>query len=49
VLRGSVASGRRRGRAVAELELTSATGDDAQVRESEIRWVSELQGVMAVL
>jgi hypothetical protein len=43
--RGSVASGRRRGQAAAELELTGTTGDDARVRESEIRWVSELQGV----
>jgi hypothetical protein len=32
-----------------ELELTSAAGDDAQVRESEIRWASELQGVTVVL
>jgi hypothetical protein len=34
---------------VAELELTGAVGDDARVRESEIGWVSELQGVAVVL
>jgi hypothetical protein len=32
-----------------ELELAGAAGDDARVRESEIGWVSELQGVTAVL
>jgi hypothetical protein len=32
-----------------ELELAGAVGDDARVRESEIGWVSELQGVAAVL
>jgi hypothetical protein len=34
---------------VVELELAGAAGDDARVRESEIGWVSELQGVMVVL
>jgi hypothetical protein len=34
---------------VAELELAGVVEDDARVRESEIGWVSELQGVMAVL
>jgi hypothetical protein len=48
-LSGGVASGRRRGRAAAELELADAVGDDAWVRESEIGWVSELQGVATVL
>jgi hypothetical protein len=48
-LRGSAAASRRRGRAAAELELAGAAGDDAQVQESEIGWVSELQGVAAVL
>jgi hypothetical protein len=48
-LRGSVASGRWRGRAAAELELAGAVGNDARVRESEIGWVSELQGVAAML
>jgi hypothetical protein len=33
----------------AELELAGAVGDDARVRESEIGWVSELQGVTTVL
>jgi hypothetical protein len=33
---------------VVELELAGAMGDDARVRESEIGWVSELQGVAAV-
>jgi hypothetical protein len=32
-----------------ELELAGAVGDDAWVRESEIGWISELQGVVAVL
>jgi hypothetical protein len=32
-----------------ELKLTGATGDDARMRESEIGWVSELQGVAVVL
>jgi hypothetical protein len=32
-----------------ELELTGAAGDDARMREREIGWVSELQGVTAVL
>jgi hypothetical protein len=32
-----------------ELELTGAAGNDARVRDSEIGWVSELQGVAAVL
>jgi hypothetical protein len=48
-LRGSVAECRRRGRAAAKLELTDAVGDDTWVRESEIGWVSELQGVATVL
>jgi hypothetical protein len=34
---------------VVELKLAGAVGDDARVRESEIGWVSELQGVTAVL
>jgi hypothetical protein len=34
---------------VAELELAGAMGDDARVRESEIGWVGELQGVTVVL
>jgi hypothetical protein len=38
---------RRRGRAAAELELASAAG--TTLGESEIGWVSELQGVAAVL
>jgi hypothetical protein len=39
----------RRGRAAAELELAGAARDDARVRESEIGWTSEMQGVTAVL
>jgi hypothetical protein len=34
---------------VAELELAGTVGDDARVQESEIGWVSELQGVTVVL
>jgi hypothetical protein len=34
---------------VAELKLAGAVGDDARVWESKIGWVSELQGVAAVL
>jgi hypothetical protein len=48
-LRGSVASGRRRGRAAAELELAGAAGNDARVQENEVGWVSELQAVVVVL
>jgi hypothetical protein len=48
-LRGGVAPGRQRGRTAAELELAGVMGDDARVRESEIGWFSELQGVAAVL
>jgi hypothetical protein len=48
-LRGGVASGRRRGRAAAELELTGAAGGDARMREREIGWVGELHGVAVVL
>jgi hypothetical protein len=44
-----MASGRRRGRAVVEFELTSAAGDDTRMREREIGWVGELQGVAVVL
>jgi hypothetical protein len=33
----------------AELELAGAVGDNARVRKNEIGWVSELQGVAAVL
>jgi hypothetical protein len=49
VSEGGVASGRRRGRAKAELELTGAAGGDARMREREIGWVGELQGVVVVL
>jgi hypothetical protein len=40
---------RRWGQEAAELELAGAVGDDARVQESEIGWVSELQGIVAVL
>jgi hypothetical protein len=33
----------------AELELASAAGNDARVRENGIGWVDELQGVTVVL
>jgi hypothetical protein len=42
-------SGRRRGREASELELAGAAGNDARVRESEVGWASELQGVAVVL
>jgi hypothetical protein len=32
-----------------EFELTGAAGDDARMREREIQWVGELQGVAVVL
>jgi hypothetical protein len=33
----------------AELELISAAGNNARVRENGIEWVDELQGVTVVL
>jgi hypothetical protein len=33
----------------AELELTGAAGNNTRVREKEIGWVDELQGVTVVL
>jgi hypothetical protein len=33
----------------AELELTSAAGNNTRVRENKIGWVNELQGVTVVL
>jgi hypothetical protein len=42
-LGGGGSTGRRRGRAAAELDLAGAAGDDVWVRESEIGWAVEHQ------